>query len=194
EARTSINQTPGLYAYGLETVGSNDVYSLDETKLGVQVSGLGLTGFEVYDILRTEYNIQLELADTHNILAIVSFGDKKENLDHLVSALKDLSQKTTENRELNKYKVPNINPLVKMAPREAFFARKETVSLEESVGRISAEAVMVYPPGIPLLSPGELITLKIVEYISFLKAQNSQLTDMYDKTVETIQVIQKEEK
>ena len=194
EARTSINQTPGLYAYGLETVGSNDVYSLDETKLGVQVSGLGLTGFEVYDILRTEYNIQLELADTHNILAIVSFGDKKENLDHLVSALKDLSQKKTENRELNKYKVPNINPLVKMAPREAFFASKETVSLEKSVGRISAEAVMVYPPGIPLLSPGELITLEIVEYISFLKAQNSQLTDMYDKTVETIQVIQKGEK
>lgn len=189
-ARATINQIPGLYAYGLEKVGTNDIYSLDETKLGVQVSGLGITGFEVYEILRTEYNIQLELADTHNILAIISFGDKKENLAHLVSALRDLSQKIGENRELHKFNVPNIDPVIKIAPREAFFAEKETVLLEEAVGRISAESVMVYPPGIPILSPGELVTTEIVKYIEFLKTQKSQLTDMSDKTVKTIQVIQ----
>lgn len=193
-ARESINQIPGLYAYGLEKVGINDIYSLDETKLGVQVSGLGITGFDVYDILRTEYNIQLELADTHNILAIVSFGDNKESLDHLVSALSDISQKIGENRVLNKFNVPNIDPVIKMAPREAFFAKKEAVLLEEAIGEISAESVMVYPPGIPILSPGELITAEIVEYIAFLKTQKSQLTDMSDKTVKTIQIIQKGEK
>ncbi|MDF2556879.1 MAG: speA [Bacillales bacterium] len=193
-ARASINLIPGLYAYGLEKVGTNDIYSLDETKLGVQVSGLGITGFEVYEILRTEYNIQLELADTHNILAIISFGDKKENLAHLVDALRDLSQKIGENRVLNKFNVPNIDPVIKIAPREAFFADKETVLLEEAIGRISAESVMVYPPGIPILSPGELITTEIVGYIEFLKTQKSQLTDMSDKTVKTIQVIQEFEK
>lgn len=190
QTKQEINEIPGLSTYGQELIGSNGIYDVDETKIGIHVSKLGLTGFEVYEILRIEYQIQLELGDAYNVLAIVSLGDDDRSLKSLVEALVDLSKKYYKHNTIfNRRFFPKLQPQVVMNPREAFYASKETVSLNQAIGRISGESIMAYPPGIPILSPGELITEESIEYITFLKKQHANLTDALDKNVETLTVI-----
>lgn len=189
KARCAINNINGLYAYGRELIGNPGIFDFDETKLGINVAGLGITGYEVYDILYHRYNIQMELADTHNVLAIVSLGDTKFSLEKLVNALENLAINYRKNNALTFDHVPLENPKVRVSPRTAFYADKELVKLEDSVGRIIAESVMVYPPGIPILAPGEEITKEIIVYLKFLKTQHTKLTDMNDKNLVKLLVI-----
>lgn len=187
-ARDEINNIDGLYAFGKELIGNPGVFNFDETKLGINVSELGLTGFEVYDILRDEYNIQMELGDMYNVLAIVSVGDTRDNLETLVTALKDLSKKHRksqlkfQNRSLE-------NPEIIVSPRNAFYARKRLVDLDKAIGEISGESIMAYPPGIPIMTPGEKINREMIEYIKFLKDQKSVITGMSDPNLEKIKVL-----
>lgn len=189
QARERINAIDGLYAYGKELIGTPGIYDFDETKLGVNVAGLGLTGYEVYDLLLEDCNIQMELADTHNVLGIVSMGDNDQSLNKLVSSLKHIAFRYRRQRREEIPAVPLKNPLVRITPRKAYYAEKTRVPLPEAAGRICAEPVMVYPPGIPILAPGEEITQEITEYLAFLKNQNAKLTDMSDPSLNTIKVI-----
>ena len=187
-ARDEINKIDGLYAFGKELVGEPGVADFDETKLGINVSGLGMTGFTAYDILRDEYNIQMELGDVFNVLAIISVGDTEESLKKLVEALKDMSIKHKGNK-IKFGKVTLKNPEIIVSPRNAFYARKKLVKLEEAEGEISGESIMAYPPGIPIVTPGEKISKDIINYINFLKNQHSMLTDTEDPYVENIKVL-----
>lgn len=187
-ARKEINKIPGLYSFGKELVGQPGVYDFDETKLGINVTGLGMSGFKVYDMLRDEYNIQVELGDTYNILAIISVGDTEESIKALIDALKDMAGKYSGNKPFYSAKLLD-NPEAIVSPRNAFYARKKFVRLEESEGEISGESIMAYPPGIPIIIPGERISKEIIAYIEFLKSQESMLTDMKDPTLEYIKVL-----
>ncbi|EOD01708.1 aminotransferase class I/II-fold pyridoxal phosphate-dependent enzyme [Caldisalinibacter kiritimatiensis] len=188
-AREEINKIDGLYAFGKELIGSPGVFDFDETKLSINVSGLGLTGFEVYDILRDEYNIQMELGDVFNILAIISVGDTKESIDSLIESLKDISKKYKK-QKITFNKGPILkNPEVIISPRDAFYSRKKVVKLEEAEGEISGESIMAYPPGIPIVTPGERISKEIIDYIKFLKNQHSLLQGTEDPYVENIKVL-----
>lgn len=188
DARNEINNIDGLYAFGKELVGTPGVYDFDETKLGINVAGLGITGFEAYDILRDEYNIQVELGDVFNILAIVSVGDTEESINALVEALKSMSIKYRGDKK----RFENVmleNPEVIVSPRDAFYSSKKVVRLEDAVGEISGESIMVYPPGIPIVTPGERISKEIIEYVKLLKSQHSLLQGTEDPYVEYIKVL-----
>lgn len=188
-ARKQINEINGLYAFAKELEGTKGVHSFDETKMTINVSGLGLTGFAVYDMLRDDYNIQMELGDANNVLAIMSLGDTEAHIDALVEALRDISQRF-EAKEKNSYvHIPMDNPVNALSPREAFYREKESVKFEDAIGRISGESLMAYPPGIPIITPGELITAEIVEYVSYLRTQDTLLTDLEDDNIEYIKVI-----
>lgn len=189
-ARDEINKIPGLYSFSKDLIDNIGVIDFDESKLGINVCGIGMTGFQVYDILRDEYNIQMELGDIHNVLGIVSLGDDKHSLASLVDALKDIEKKYRTNKFYCKGVVLE-NPEVILSPREAFYSEKEVVKLKDSIGRISGEYIMAYPPGIPILSPGEKITREIIAYIEILKEQHSVLTDTEDPYVNEIKVIVK---
>lgn len=189
-AKKAINDMHGLYAFGKELEGTPGVHYFDETKLTVNVAGLGLRGFEVYDILRDEYNIQLELGDANNVLAIMSLGDTKEHIDALLDAFKDISERFKHQERLTYYHVPMECPTTVLSPREAFYKPKKSLSLKDAIGKISGESLMAYPPGIPIITPGELITSEIVDYIEFLKGQNTLLTDLEDENIEFINVIE----
>ncbi|TCO74555.1 aminotransferase class I/II-fold pyridoxal phosphate-dependent enzyme [Marinisporobacter balticus] len=191
EARDEINRIEGLYAFGKELVGQPGVFNFDETKLSINVTGIGITGFEAYDLLRDEYNIQVELGDALNILAIVSVGDDEKSLNALIEALRDLSQKyrSNESVQIQYAKIVLENPQVIVSPRNAFYARKKFVKLEASEGEISGESIMAYPPGIPIVTPGERINREMIHYIKFLKSQHSMLTDTQDPYVENIKVL-----
>lgn len=166
QARRQINEIPGLYCFGEEILCSSSRFALDPTKLTISVKELGITGNQVEEILRQDFNIEVELSDLYNILCIVSLGDTEENIAVLVRALRNIAERYAGQRGERSVhvKIPAA-PLLAMSPREAFYAPTEVVPFDEAVGRTFAEMVMVYPPGIPILLPGEIVTQENVDYI-----------------------------
>ena len=156
---------------------------------GINVKELNLTGFEVYDLLYKNFSIQVELGDSYNILALVSIGTNKSDIDRLVKALSIIAKIYRKESTLNEFNMVQINPIIKLNPREAFYAPKESVEINSCIDRICGESIMAYPPGIPIIAPGELITEEIMEYIIFLKNSNAYLTDVQDKNLDRILVI-----
>ncbi|MCR4435311.1 MAG: aminotransferase class I/II-fold pyridoxal phosphate-dependent enzyme [Clostridiales bacterium] len=187
-AREEINRIDGVYAFGRELIGTPGCYDFDETKLGICVSGLGYTGYQVEQKLRREYNIQIELSDLYNILAVISLGDRKEDVEALVNAVKDISSKTGV-KEYKRATILPQNPKMIVSPRDAFYSPKKVVPLEESIGEIAGEMVMAYPPGIPVICMGERISKDIVDYIKVLKEEKCQLQGTSDPHVDYIRVL-----
>ncbi|MDK2585500.1 aminotransferase class I/II-fold pyridoxal phosphate-dependent enzyme [Romboutsia sedimentorum] len=188
-AKSRINKVNNIKVISKELIGNKGVSYLDETKLCINVKKLNLTGFEVYDLLYKEFDIQPEMADLYNILALVSIGTTKEDIDKLINALEIISTISSKNQITKNIKIKQIKPIVKLNPREAFYSNKENVILSDCVDRVCGESIMAYPPGIPIIAPGELITKEIIDYIKLLKDNNAYLCDMNDKNLETILVI-----
>lgn len=166
QAREAINQIPGLYCVGEEILRDSATYALDPTKLTVSVKDLGLSGYEVERMLREEFNIEVELSDLYNILCIVSWGDSVDDIDRLVNALDQIAKARRDRIDTREILVETpAMPELKMSPRDAFYAQTETVAIADAIGRTIAEMIMVYPPGIPILLPGEIVTQHNVDYI-----------------------------
>jgi arginine decarboxylase len=158
--RSKINEIDHLYCMGREILESSAAVSMDPTKLLISVKELGITGYQVEKWLRNRFNIEVELSDLYNILCIITPGDSAEDLLILVQALTELSQEYKNKAHNNidsSVLLPEI-PSLALTPRDAFYAETEVVAFEQSTGRIIAEFVMVYPPGIPIFIPGEIIT------------------------------------
>ena len=181
-AREEINEIGGYYAFGRELINGNSVFDFDPTKLSIHTLDIGLAGIEVYDILRDEYDIQIEFGDIGNILAYLSIGDRPQELERLVSALAEIRRRYQKDGSglLNQ---EYIDPEVVASPQEAFYAQKESLPLKESVGRVCSEFVMCYPPGIPILAPGERITREILDYIEYAKAKGCSMTGPEDPDI-----------
>ena len=165
--RKAINEIPGLYCVGEEILGTKATYDYDPTKLIISIKDLGITGYEAEVWLRENYNIEVEMSDLYNILCIITFGDTEAETGLLIEALKVLSSKHEQNIQARKtvsVNVPNL-PTLALSPRDAFYTETEVVPFSQSIGRIIAEFVMVYPPGIPILIPGEIITVDNLQYI-----------------------------
>jgi arginine decarboxylase len=186
--RDEINKIGGLYACGKELIGTPGCFDFDETKLTVYVRDLGYTGYQIETKLRREYNIQIELSDINNILAIVSIGSRKEDLEALVNALKDIASKTEIKEFKNNRMIPQ-NPKMIVSPRDAFYSPKKVLPLEESLGEIAGEMVMAYPPGIPVICMGERISKDIIDYIKILKEQKCELQGTSEPYVDFIRVL-----
>lgn len=187
-ARDEINQIGGYYAYSTELVNGDTICGFDQTKLAVNTFGTGLAGIEVYDLLRDEYDIQIEFGDIGNILAYISVGDSYKDIERLVSALSEIYRLYRKD-PAGMLKHEYINPRVAMAPQDAFYSQKISLPIAETKGQVCAEFVMCYPPGIPILAPGEQITEEIIEYIQYAKKKGCFLTGTEDLKVEFINVL-----
>ena len=187
-AREEIEKIGGYNVFSKALINGNSVYDFDSTKLAIHTLDIGLAGIEVYDILRDEYDIQIEFGDLGNILAYLSIGDRKQEVERLVSALADIKRRYQKNRT-GLLSQEYITPKVIMTPQDSFYAEKESLKLEDTVGRICSEFVMCYPPGIPILSPGEEITQKILDYILYAKKKGCSMTGPEDAKIEHLNVI-----
>ena len=187
-AREEINGIGDYYAYGKELINGTSVYDFDVTKLAVYTRDLGLAGIEVYDLLRDEYNIQIEFGDISNILAYVSIGDRLQDIERLVGALYDL-KRLYKRDKAGMLSAEYVSPKVAVPPRKAFYSDKVSLSLQEAEGKVCTEFVMCYPPGIPILAPGELITRDIIEYIVYAKAKGCSMQGTEDFAVERLNVL-----
>ena len=191
-ARREINAIGGYYAYSKELIDGITVCDFDVTKLSVYTQGIGLTGIEVYDLLRDEYDIQIEFGDIGNILAYISIGDRIQDIERLVGALADIKRLYSRDGQdliAGEY----IQPELVLTPQEAFYSQRRSLALADAVGEVCGEFVMCYPPGIPILAPGERITQEIVDYIQFAKERGCSLQGTEDPEVNHINVIEGKE-
>ena len=187
-ARDEINRIGDYCAYSKELINGDTIFDFDATKLSVYTLDIGLAGIEVYDILRDEYDIQVEFGDIGNFLAYISVGDTIKNIERLVSALSDIRRLYKKNSS-GMLDYEYISPTVVTTPQTAFFGKKTSMPLNACLGEVCAENVMSYPPGIPILSPGERITQKIIDYIIYAKDKGCFLTGTEDLNVDRINVV-----
>lgn len=187
-SRSEINAIGGYYAYCREIINENSIYDFDVTKLSVHTLDIGLAGIEVYDILRDEYDIQIEFGDIGNILAYISIGDRRQDIERLVSALAEIKRRYQKDKA-GMLSQEYIDPQVVVTPQEAFYAEKESLPIGETAGRVCSEFVMCYPPGIPILAPGEKITQGILEYIEYAKMKGCSMTGPEDPDIGHLNVL-----
>jgi arginine decarboxylase len=148
-------------------------HAYDRTKIIVDVSGLGMTGFEVYKVMSADFNIQLELAEANVVLCVLSIATTRKHLRALVSAFRQLSRSHKRDKPAIKTYKSNGHPVLHTKPRTAYNAPSRVVTYKDSIGRVSAGSVMIYPPGIPILIPGEVVSAQIVEDLAYYVAQGS---------------------
>lgn len=194
-ARAELNKIPGVYCFGRERVGYPGFYNLDLTKLTINVSRLGISGFDCLDLLNEKYGIQSEMATLTNVLEIVTFANPKQDLEKLVEAMRSIATEI-HNKGVPKQMQPLVQqmdlpplPEAVLTPREAFYAKTERVPFEKSAGRICTEIVSPYPPGIPILVPGERITQELVEYIKLVFRHGGFINGPEDIRLHTIKVV-----
>lgn len=190
-ARREINRMEGLYCFGEEIVGRGGAHDFDPTKVTITCRDLGISGLELERALAERYFIQPEMSDLYNVLCVFSIGDTREKVEKLLAALREISKECGRGmirKGTPLMDIPRI-PLKVLSPRNAFYARTAAVPLGESMGEISGEMLMAYPPGIPLLCPGEVVTAEIVEYVKALKTAGLSVQGTQDPEVNTIRVI-----
>ncbi|MCD9024275.1 aminotransferase class I/II-fold pyridoxal phosphate-dependent enzyme [Cohnella silvisoli] len=194
KARTAINQIFGLYCFGEELLGEEATYDYDPTKLTIHVRHLGITGYDAENWLRENYRLEVELSDMYNILCLVTPGDDDESIGILVEALTAMSDAYhADSREILEVvvKIPEI-PHLALTPRDAFYGETEVVPFKESAGRIIAEFIYVYPPGIPILLPGEVISQENIDYIVDHLEVGLPVKGPEDRSVTNVKVILEE--
>lgn len=189
-AREKINKIPGLYCFGEEVLQKKGAYGFDPTKITINSRELGLSGHDLEEILSEKYYIQPEMSDLYNCLCVFSFGDTRETVDRLISALEEISaeQSCKEFIKSEVLGIPSIPESV-LTPRDAFNSLTISIPVNDSVGLISAEFLMAYPPGIPILCPGEIITQEIVDYVNALKAAKLYVQGTEDPEVNRIKIV-----
>ena len=187
-ARNEINMIGGYYAYGKELINGTSVFDYDVSKLSVYTQGIGLTGIEVYDLLRDEYDIQIEFGDIGNILAYISIGDRLRDIERLAGALADI-KRVYEKDKMPTFTGDYIQPEVVVSPQMAFYSPKQALPIRESAGHICGEFIMCYPPGIPILAPGERITNEIIDYIEYAKEKGCALQGTEDLQANYLNVL-----
>jgi arginine decarboxylase len=186
-AREEINKIGDYYAFSKELINGNEIFDFDITKLSINTLNLGLAGIEVYDLLRDEYDIQTEFGDIGNVLAYVSIGDRHSDIERLIGALSEVRRRFKRSKA-GLLDTEYINPEVILTPQQAFYADKLSLPLDECEGKVCTEFVMCYPPGIPILAPGEKITHEIVEYVKYAKKKGCSMTGPEDMHIERLNV------
>ncbi len=200
QMRRRLNEIEGIYCFGEEMRGRPGIFDVDPTKITVTVRGLGYTGYEASEILRRRYNIQVELADLFNVVALITIGTRAEAAERFVNAFEEMARVDRkldmfapsgileQRLKRGNFAIPPVPPM-RMRPREAFLADTEFVKFRESAGRICAETLTPYPPGIPVIAPGEEITPASIDYLRLELKAGVRIQGPYDDELRVIRVV-----
>lgn len=192
QARERINRIDGLYCLGQDRVGRPGIAGFDPTKLVVTVSGLGIRGNDAAAWLRQQGKVQAELSDVNNVLFLITLADDEASIDQLVNALELLSCRYDGRKRPFAFSglfLTQGPTSVGLSPREVVFGPRRRVSFDQSAGLVCAETVTSYPPGIPLLFPGEVITPAAIDYCRALLGQGLTILGPEDPTLKTVEVV-----
>ncbi|MDI6641814.1 MAG: aminotransferase class I/II-fold pyridoxal phosphate-dependent enzyme [Elusimicrobiota bacterium] len=188
-ARKRINQLQNFFCITRKEIQARQ-YDMDVTKLTINVTRTGLTGYQIEDILSKEYNIQVDCADLFNLIAIMGIGSDRSDVDKLLKALEEIDRKYHGEEKNWILDLPSLSTEMVMLPRDVFFSYKtKRVALNKACGHICAQVLTPYPPGIPVLVPGERITKEICEYLSFLSTKDIRVSGQETDELKTIKVV-----
>lgn len=186
--RDKVSCIPGLELFEPKYP-SPYCYHFDKTKITLNVLGLGMSGYETEKLLRRNYRIQVELSDLYNVMFLITLADDEKSIDYLVSSLNNMaSYRRAANVVKYTPQYPSIPPM-SVSPRQAKYSETKIVDLSDAVGEISAETIMAYPPGIPIVCPGEYITSEIIDYVNILKQEKAELQGTEDPNIQRIKVL-----
>jgi arginine/lysine/ornithine decarboxylase len=190
EARHRIGAIKGVACFGRGEIQARGDFDLDVTKLTISTRGFDLTGFQASSLLNTESDVQVEMADLFNLLVIVSIGDRKDDLLRLIAGLERIAQRhlRKDDRAIE-VAFPPTGGRLQMLPREAYFAPYRYLELKDAVGEVSADIITIYPPGIPLLVPGEEISREIAEYLQAMEGRGARVDGLRESLVPQIRVV-----
>lgn len=189
-ARNEINNIPGLYCLSPDRIGSYGVADLDPTRITVNFGALGISGAKAEAILRENFKIQVEMSDLYNIVAITTIGNSRDEYERLVKALREIAvSKGSKKTAFKAATVGQKSPELCIMPWEAVYCEKEHVEFKKSIGRICGEMIIPYPPGIPVLMPGERITAEAYAYLRACVEQGLKINGARDTKLEKIYVV-----
>ena len=171
------------------------IYNDDDiTKIFISSKELGITGYELDEMLRINYNIQVELSNYYGVLLICTIGNDRADFEALEYALEDISLNYKNDKSIDNIEYPMNIPVKELSPREAFYNEKKSVKIYDSIDKICGEYIIPYPPGICLVSPGEIITKEVIDYILVCNKKGMNISGIKDSKLEYIQIIENDHK
>lgn len=189
--RNELNSKSPFYCLDQDRKNSYGMYDIDPTRITVCFKGAGIKGYEADEILRSRYNIQVEMSDFWNIVAITSVADDGEDYEKLCHAILDMKSDAKESGTITEQGYPAVTPECYMAPYEALHHEEEYIEFGKSPGHISAEMVIPYPPGIPIIMPGEYIQKDVVEYLRRCVDSGKRISGASDPKLREIKVLKR---
>jgi len=187
EARSQVQQIPNL-----RTFDQTLVPTLDQSRLTIMVDRMGITGFDADQYLHSHCDVVCEMATLSQLVFIFSLGNTQADVDRLILGCKRLAKekgKRKKEKSITNYELRVTNYQSQLTPREAYFAKSDRLSLDQAIGRISAESLCPYPPGIPLICIGEEITAEVVEMLQCILRSGGIINGASDESLETILVV-----
>jgi arginine decarboxylase len=193
--RRDIDAMPGLHVLEDELVHAEASHDLDILHIMIDVSELGISGYQATDWLRENCRVDMGTTDHRRTEAVISVSDDRETAQRLLDALRALAAAAPDLPRPPAVVIPDEEDLfleTVMLPRDAFFGPVENVPAEEAPGRIAAEMATPYPPGVPLLLPGERINKAAIDYLRSGVEAGMVLPDPADPSLKTIRVVREE--
>jgi arginine decarboxylase len=193
--RAAIEELPGLDLMTEDVTGGPGAMAVDPTHVTFDVVGLGLTGFSAADWLREHEGIHVELADHRRVMVLITYADSEADIDRFIAALQALvaGRDGADRGDIPDVPRPaDLRMDTVMLPRDAFLGATEMVPWREAAGRVSAEMVCPYPPGIPIVAPGERLTETVIDYLEQLAAAGVMVEGAADETLEQLRVVAEE--
>jgi arginine/lysine/ornithine decarboxylase len=193
QASAEIAQIPGLSLLTPDQAKTPGFTALDPTRLTVTVAGLGIDGFRADEILHNQFGVICELASLQHLTFIITPGNQATDIHRLVCALKSLPSPFSPSPSLlpplSSLLSPLPSPLPPLSPRQAFCAPTETLPIAQATGHISTELICPYPPGIPVLMPGEVVTEAAIAYLQQVLAAGGIISGCSDPGLQTLKVV-----
>lgn len=191
-ARDEIAKIPGISCIDERITGQHGIAGFDRTRLTISAAALGISGFELQQQMFKQFGVDTELADYHNVVAVVTFANSSADIQRLIAGLRQIAEHPpTSCRETGFGQLPPSLPLPEpvMTPRQAYFGRKVRIPWKQARGKIAGESVIPYPPGIPAVYPGELVTDDVWEYLELFRRDGRHLQGTADSRLNTIEII-----
>jgi arginine/lysine/ornithine decarboxylase len=190
-ARAAIREIPGLWCYGEDLVGDYGIAEYDPTKLVIRVTDTGLSGKEFAAELWSRFNVTVEFADPWQLICSITIADTLDRIDRLIAALRAVAHDHQGGAQLDRVELaPPLLPQMILNPRQAVFRSSRRVPLNEARDQVCAEQVIPYPPGIPLLMPGEVISAEMIDYVQYLLRQRIKIVGPEDLQMKTVRIIE----
>jgi lysine decarboxylase len=192
QARRSLKEIPGVRVLGRELIGRAAITDYEPTRIVFSMRESGLTGYEVFERLRSEHAVEIEFGDYFNAVCVLGIGTKKEHLDRLVAAVRALAESVrAENRKPLTWDeaLPPMPPMA-LSPRAAHFAERRRIPWADARGKVSAEMIVPYPPGVPTICPGEIITDEVFEFLDQQSKSGRHLHGPENGKLETIDIVE----